>query len=79
MLSRYTASYDLGMIVNTALDMISIGKVAFDKAELSNKLLGHWVDKAVRVNPKSVSWCLKAEVLNIRLASQLFFTIVKSL
>ena len=79
MLSRYIASYDLGMIVNTALDMTSIRKVAFDKAELSNKQLGHSADKAVKVKPESAIWCLKAEVLNIRLAPQIFFLIVKSL
>jgi hypothetical protein len=67
------------MIVNTALDMTSIRKVAFDKAELSNKKLRHSVDKAVKVKSESASWCLKAEVLNIRLAPQIFFLIVKSL
>ena len=55
------------MIIYTALDMISTGKVAFDKAELSSTQLGHSIIEASEVNPESISWGSKAEVLNIRL------------
>ena len=43
------------MIIYTALDMISTGKVAFDKAELSSTQLRHSVIEASEVNPESIS------------------------
>lgn len=65
MSSRYTALYNLGVVVNTASDIKPIGKVAFNKAELSSKQFVYSVVEAVQVNPESFSWFSKAEVLDI--------------
>lgn len=43
------------MIVNTALDMKPIGKVAFDKAELSSKQVAYSVVEAFKINAESIS------------------------
>ena len=59
------------MIFCTALDTISIGKIALDKTELSSKPAAYPFAKAFKVNPESMSWCPKAEVLNIRLAIEI--------
>ena len=59
------------MVVNTAFDMKPIGKIAFDKAELSSKQVAYSVVEAVKVNPESISWFSKAEVSDIRLAHEI--------